>query len=61
MIKVTAKFIGKSSLGYLHGRVYVLIVDGYELTIQRTDGSGKCEYASMTAFLMNWDEIRQVA
>lgn len=48
--------MGNSSLGYKHLQEYTLIVDG--LTIFREDGSGFCPYASIPAFLKNWQVIR---
>lgn len=52
---IEAKFIGKNSLGYEHGKTYKLKLKGN--TITRIDGSGVCVYESLVSFLQNWVEI----
>ena len=52
---IKATFMGKNSLGYENGKEYELIVNGVSIT--RIDGSGKCPYISLYAFLKNWDNI----
>jgi hypothetical protein len=53
------RFIGEDgSLGYRHGQLYELRFvedDRHFVTIERIDGTGRCPYASMNAFLRNWD------
>lgn len=60
-----AKFIGKNSLGYVHGKTYLLyahpitifeLIRGWQVIISRADGSGGyCPYSSLVAFLNNWE------
>jgi hypothetical protein len=59
-IKYKAKFIGANSLGYITGLNYILnVLPSSGITICRKDGSGKCVYQSLTAFLVNWDSIEK--
>ncbi len=52
---IEAKFIGKPSLGYENGKKYKLRIDAN--SICRLDGTGKCPYGSVAAFMRNWTEI----
>jgi hypothetical protein len=52
---ITAKFIGKNSLGYETGKTYKLIIVGN--TVKRLDGSSECPYESIAAFVKNWTNI----
>jgi hypothetical protein len=54
-MNITATFIGANSLGYEKGKKYDLKLDGS--TICRLDGTGKCPYQSIRAFLSNWYNI----
>lgn len=60
---VTARFLGKSSLGYIPEKVYSLclwiqLYKGKEcLWIRRLDGNGKCPYTSYDKFEENWDVL----
>lgn len=56
---IRAIFKGTNSLGYEKGKEYMLnIPNNHGTKIERLDGSGKCEYTSLSAFLKNWDNIR---
>jgi len=56
---ITAKFKGTNSLGYEKGKEYKLnVANNHGTIIERLDGSGKCEYTSLSSFLKNWDNIR---
>ena len=58
-ISITAVFIGSDSLGYETGRPYRLKVLTFgSMVIRRVDGSGKCPYSSLSAFLRNWTDIK---
>lgn len=52
---ITATFTGQDSLGYENGKLYSLEISGF--SIARTDGTGKSEYGSLSAFLKNWSDI----
>lgn len=55
---INAKFTGKNSLGYENGKSYDLLVSDVKgISIKRLDGTGKCPYQSLSAFLNNWDII----
>ncbi len=58
---IAATFTGKNSLGYEHGKDYVLTVlpGGIKsaLAIKRTDGTGHCPYRTITGFFENWTNI----
>lgn len=59
---VKAQFKGADgSLGYIRHQVYELRIyaerPGAPITISRFDGSGKCPYASLEAFLANWTPL----
>lgn len=59
---VRAQFRGMDgSLGYIRHQVYELRTYGEQpgapITISRLDGSGKCPYASLEAFLANWTPL----
>jgi hypothetical protein len=58
---IHAKFIGpKTSLGYVPGEVYRLIIDpNSPNTITNVTGKGKCVYGSVHAFLSNWSIVAQ--
>ena len=51
---ITAKFIGKDSLGYKHGQIYQLYAYYHSSRISRLDGSDVCSYESLYSFLKNW-------
>jgi hypothetical protein len=54
---VLAKFIGENgSMGYIKNKQYLLRVSN-DNTITRLDGTGKCQYESVVAFLNNWSNI----
>jgi hypothetical protein len=57
---IEATFTGAdSSLGYQRGQRYTLRLASHNGTVvQREDGSGKCPYASLSAFLMNWTNVQ---
>jgi len=60
-MKITAKFIGENSLGYEHGKEYVLSISIIEkVQIVRLQGSGLCIYDSINSFLANWANIRTI-
>jgi hypothetical protein len=60
VLSIKAKFIGANSLGYITGLNYILnVLPSSGITICRKDGSGKCVYQSLTAFLVNWDSIKK--
>jgi hypothetical protein len=62
MLKINAKFTGRNSLGYENGKRYDLVVANKgSMLIRRKDGSGTCPYSSLSAFLKNWDDIKQNA
>lgn len=51
-------FTGQNSLGYEKGKRYILkLADSLGVSIERTDGTGKCVYQSLSAFMKNWDNI----
>ena len=61
---ITAKFIGKSSLGYETGKEYWLKVAnfGYAtdvaiMSIRRMDNTGVCPYHTLSTFLDNWTNV----
>lgn len=61
-----AKFIGADSLGYEHGKEYDLLVNcsnnpDVPIQIVRNSGGGWCPYASLKAFLKNWEPINPLA
>ena len=61
-MKIVARFIGRnSSLGYVYGQVYSLYLNGSN--IKRNNGQnpsdGHCRYATVQAFLKNWEIIAQ--
>lgn len=57
------RFIGADgSLGYEHGKVYNLMVshpeDGsYAVIIRRVGRRGVCPYATVSAFMRNWELV----
>lgn len=58
---IEAKFIGNDSLGYENGKEYKLKIDNFGgMTIRRIDNKEKCKYESISAFLRNWTNIKQV-
>lgn len=55
---ITATFTGTNSLGYENGKVYKLKVSNLQgISVKRLDGTGKCPYQSLYAFLKNWNNI----
>ncbi len=57
---ITAKFIGNNSLGYENGIEYKLkLANNSGSSIRRLDNTGVCSYESISAFLRNWDNIKQ--
>jgi hypothetical protein len=51
------------SLGYTFNMEYELLIRQIPagmILIKREDGTGWCEYETITAFLNNWDDIRHV-
>lgn len=60
-MRISARFIGTNSLGYIHGEKYELTVsDDYVVWVKRADGSGFCPYSSLKTFLQNWAEIKNI-
>ena len=60
-MKISAKFIGENSLGYEHGKEYVLSITIIsKVQIVRLKGSGLCLYDSINSFLANWTNIRTI-
>jgi len=60
MLKINARFVGKTSLGYEHGKRYdIVLANTKSMSIRRADGSGQCPYSSLSSFLRNWDEIKK--
>jgi len=59
-MQITATFAGQDgSLGYRKGVVYTLkLRNTGGVTIRRSDGSGACPYASLSAFFRNWKDVR---
>jgi hypothetical protein len=56
---ITATFTGTNSLGYENGKEYQLKVANMQgIYVRRLDGTGKCQYESLSAFLKNWNNIR---
>jgi hypothetical protein len=56
---INAIFTGTNSLGYENGKEYQLKVDNFKgISVKRLDGTGKCPYQSLSAFLKNWNNIR---
>ncbi len=58
-MRIKARFVGKDSLGYVHGQEYELLVA--RNSISRIDGNGVCPYDSIQAFLANWDDVRKIS
>lgn len=60
-MKIVARFIGVNSLGYIHGQVYNLFLNGSN--IRRNNGANKsdghCRYSTIEAFFKNWEMIVQ--
>lgn len=57
---IQAVFTGQDgSMGYEKGRTYTLKVRSVQgVSVQRLDGTGKCPYQSLSAFLANWDQVK---
>lgn len=56
---ITAIFTGTNSLGYKKGKEYQLKVSELQgVSVTRLDGTGKCPYQSLSAFLKNWNNVR---
>lgn len=55
-MEIKAKFIGRSSLGYVSGRTYALRMSyiQHSYWIGSVQGTGACEYESFNAFKRNW-------
>ena len=56
-IKIRSKFIGTTSLGYVHNQIYDIFVwtqFGRQIKIQRSEGTGTCLYGSEWSFTANW-------
>jgi hypothetical protein len=59
---ITATFTGINSLGYENGKDYQLKVANLQgFSVKRLDGTGKCLYQFLSAFLKNWNNIRVVS
>lgn len=59
MITIKATFTGTNSLGYEQGKEYDLLInENHGISVKRVDGTGKCPYTSLFAFLKNWNNIR---
>lgn len=63
MFKVKARFIGKSSLGFINGNIYEFIIlslphigKGY-IEI-KTECKKRCEYNSWELFIPNWEILQ---
>jgi hypothetical protein len=73
-MRISARFVGKNSLGYEHGKRYELIViihsrweaffTGCQLSILRYDPEDRafpaCPYKNVVTFLKNWDFIKHI-
>jgi len=63
---VEAVFVGQNgSLGYVHGKSYVLELEYFRgvtsMTMWSLSPSGRpCEYSSFLTFLDNWTNIKKV-
>jgi len=58
---VEAKFIGKNSLGYEKNTIYFLKINNYNsMEICKIDGTCKCCYQSLSSFLSNWTNIKNI-
>lgn len=57
---IQAVFTGKDgSMGYQKGYSYTLkVADVQGISVQRLDGTGRCPYQSLSAFLANWDLVK---
>ena len=56
---ITAIYTGTNSLGYEKGKEYQLKVSELQgVSVTRLDGTGKCPYQSLSAFLKNWNNVR---
>ncbi len=54
---IRAKFVGRDSLGYVHGQTYLLqskVSDGWIWIKPLHPGPRPCPYDSLEAFLVNW-------
>lgn len=61
-ITFKATFTGGNSLGYENSKEYLLNLDSFKgFTIVRLDGTGKCKYSSISAFLKNWNNIKIIS
>lgn len=59
---ITATFTGTDSLGYENGKEYQLKVENFQgISVRRLEGTGKCPYQSLSAFLKNWNNIQVVS
>lgn len=59
-MRIEATFKGiDGSFGYETGKTYELILlNKGAMAVSRGDGSGFCEYQSISAFLKNWTDIK---
>lgn len=62
MKKVTAKFTGRTSLGFVTGRYYTLEIRTFDKNndILITDELRSCTYSNILTFLNNWNCIRVI-
>lgn len=60
---IQATFTGTDgSMGYRTGQQYTLkLATTHGVAVTRVDGSGKCPYASLSAFLANWDQVKVIS
>ena len=56
-MEIYGKFIGKTSRGFVTGRMYLIRLswDGLYIWIHRVDGPGCCPYTSVKAVAANWE------
>lgn len=52
------RFIGKDSMGYVHGNVYDIRIRTslYEIILS-CDGHSDCPYSSLKALAKNWKDV----
>lgn len=59
MSTVIARFIGRDSCGFIHGRIYHLKIftNGYDeyLWVKSKYGKGLCPYSSIKTLAKNWE------
>lgn len=65
-----AKFIGTTSMGFIHGRLYSIYTDinpilrsgvfqGYCICLYDMTSTAWCPYGSLEALLQNWEIIKK--